>query len=267
MAGLNPTSSIRATAWNATDPNREGYAPKLTGTVVAMQQVQATQWTRGDQPGAPKFWDDGSPVWDIRIVLVGENGGYRHKRFPMAGKDQKAGKKPSLHMDLFHLVNDTDMNNLIGKTISIWTNEDGAPYGQGNPRPWFCCLEPNLPVYELKEPLDPIFLQPQVFANAAVGGGQVQPQGAMANPQPPVYGQYYAAPQTAQPAPQQAYTQPQPQPQMAPAMNPGQAVQPQVNPQAQPQPQPQPLQPDPYGGQQPAQPQPAPGPYDEDIPF
>lgn len=166
---LNP--STESYNWNYSRPNDPGYSTELTGTVVALQEVQAMNFGAGGKPTTPKFWDNGNPMMMIRIVLCGEKGGLRSLTFQPAGKAAREGKKKSLHMDLFKLTGETDMKNLIGKTIKL-TTKDGN-YGIGNPRPWTAELVEGVGPYTPAEPLPEQFLVPVLLANTAVSGGQV----------------------------------------------------------------------------------------------
>ena len=171
--GLNPTGGSGEHNWNYSQPNKPGFSTDLIGTVAAIQEVQAMNFGP-DGPTTPKFWKDGNPVWNIRMVIVGPNGGYRTWTFQPASKAAREGKKKSVHLDLFALTGNTDMMNLIGKTIHIRTKQppEGFSYGIGNPRPWEVELVEEGP-YALSSPLDPIFTVPQVLANSAASGGQV----------------------------------------------------------------------------------------------
>ena len=178
---------------------------------------------------------------NIRLALATEQGELKTFTFQPAGKQARMGQKKSVHMDLFHLTGDTDMMNLVGKTICISTQE--GRYGQGNPRPWFVQLVDAGP-FQPSQPLPPEFKLPQVLANSAVSGGQVQapqaqqptyPQpvqfqprqqqftqamtGQAAIKQMPQYPQpaAYQQPQQYQPMPQQQYPQGM-DPQVAQAM-------------------------------------------------
>lgn len=206
-------------SWNYSKPDREGYSTTLVGTVIAIQEVQKLGYTTTGQPGAPQFWPDGNPMMNIRLALVTETGDIKTFTFQPAGKAARMGQKKSVHMDLFHLTGDTDMMNLMGKTLCIQTQE--GRYGQGNPRPWFVSLVDGGP-FKPNVPVPPEFKLPQVLANNAVSGGQVQ-----APPQQPQYQQY-----------QQQYQQ-QPQRRMAPVYQQVQQPQYQPAPQYQPQQQPQ----------------------------
>lgn len=240
---INPFSANNY-GWNYSKPDKDGYSTQLVGTVLAIQEVQKMGFTMNGQPGAPQFWPDGNPMMNIRLALATQDGSLKTFVFQPAGRDARAGKKRSVHMDLFHLTGDTDMMNLIGKTICIQTQE--GHYGQGNPRPWFVSLVEDMGPFSLAVPLPAEFKAPQVLANAAASGGQVSaPQYHQPQPQ---YQQQYQQPQQAyQPAPQPQYQpqpmqqayQPQPQPQYQQPMQ-----QPQYQPASQPAYQ-QPMQPQP----------------------
>lgn len=292
-------------AWNYSNPNRDGYSPEITGTVLGFQKIQAREYNPNDnKPGKPKFWPEGNPMMNIRMILCGPQGGIRTFTFQPASKEQQKGQKPSIHMDLYHLTGDTALTNLIGNTIHIktWEMPNGGKYGSGNPRPFAVELVPGV-AYQPAAPLNPEYLLPEVYANEAVSGGQFQQQpdvpqmqaGAYAAPQAqpvqpvqPIQAQPMAQPQqpmqpiqpqidpavqanTGGLAPQAQPMQPQvqPQPQAAPVAEPAQPQQVQPVPaQVQQQQEQQPLQPQPV--QQVAQPGPsenAAGPYDSSIPF
>jgi hypothetical protein len=230
---INPGGTTNY-GWNYSKPDKPGYSTQLIGTVLAIQEVQKMGFTTTGQPGAPQFWPDGNPMMNIRIALATPEGELKTFTFQPAGKQARMGQKKSVHMDLFALTGNTDMLNLIGKTICIQTQE--GRYGQGNPRPWFVSLVDDYGPFQLSTPLPSEFKAPQVLANSAASGGQVSA------PQP----------QYQQPRPQPQYQQPrpaayQPQPQYQP-----QPVYPQYQPQPQPvypqyQPQPQPVQQYPEG--------------------
>lgn len=256
-------------SWNYSKPDREGYSTQLVGTVLAIQEVQKLGYTTTGQPGAPQFWPDGNPMMNIRLALATEQGELKTFTFQPAGKAARMGQKKSVHMDLFHLTGDTDMMNLIGKTLLISTEE--GRYGQGNPRPWFVQLVDAGP-FQLATPLPPEFKLPQVLANNAVSGGQVQ-----APPQPQPHYQQYQQPvmqqqpqrmaPVYQPVQQQPQYQPAPQYQQQPAQQYQQGMDPQIM---------QAMASQAFGGpvtveqmppQQPADPVGNGYVYDEDMPF
>lgn len=171
---LNPTQSSNL-GWNYSDPSREGYSTSLTGTVVAIQEIQKRSFSMNGKIGAPEFWPDGNPKMNIRMTLVKADGSLATFQFQPASKAQKDRQKPSIHMDLFDLTGGTDMMNLIGKTITIST-EQGS-YGANNPRPWSVRISeegPYIPNHLIPAELT----QPRVLANEAASGGQINAQQA-----------------------------------------------------------------------------------------
>lgn len=204
--------------WNYSKPDKPGYSTQLVGTVLAIQEIQKMGYTTTGQPGAPQFWPDGNPMMNLRLALATEQGEIKTFVFQPAGKQARMGQKKSVHMDLFHLTGDTDMMNLIGKTICIST-QDGR-YGQGNPRPWYVQLVEAGP-FKPATPLPPEFKLPRVLANSAVSGGQVQApqpqqQPAYYQQQPTQYQPQQYQPMPQQPMQYQQYQQYQPVSQSAP---------------------------------------------------
>lgn len=261
--------------WNYSRPDREGYSLQLVGTVVSLQEVQSRAFNMGNpgQPGAPEFWPDGNPKMNIRMGLATETGELKAFVFTPAGKQARAGKKASIHMDLWRLSGG-NITDLIGKTIVISTQE--GQYHVGHPRPWFVELLENTGPFQLSSPLPEEFKVPRLLADSSASGGQVQPpqpqqfrgygQQPMQQPmQQPVqqYGGFQQQPPMQRPyhqaQPQQVNQQwnnqqPVRQPQAHQQQWSPQAAQPQMVPQAQQQamaPQPQ-VQP---GGVNPMDPQ------------
>jgi hypothetical protein len=219
---INPGGAANY-SWNYSKPDKPDYSTTLVGTVIAIQEVQKRGYTMNGQPGQPEFWPDGNPKMNIRLALVTDTGDIKTFTFQPASKAARMGQKRSVHMDLFHLTGDTDMMNLVGKTIAISTQE--GRYGQGNPRPWTVQLLEVGP-YQLAGPMPAEFKAPQVLADNATSGGQV----IAPAPQQPY-----------QPMPQQQYQQPQyPYQPQQPAQ-----FQPRPQQYAQPMYQPQPMQPQP----------------------
>lgn len=197
---LNPNgnnhSSRNEHNWNYSRPDQPGFSTELVGTVVAIQEVQAMNFG-AHGPTTPKFWQNGDPVWNIRITLCGPSGGYRTFTFAEAGKAQREGKKPSVHIDLFKLAGGNDMMDLIGKTIKISTVQppQGFSYGVGNPRPW-TVEEVQAGPYQLAEQLPSFLTVPQLLADDGAHGGR--PASPAAMPDPVMQPQVGYAPQPTQ---------------------------------------------------------------------
>lgn len=218
---INP-GTARSYSWNYSNPSKDGYSTMLVGTVKNIQEVQGREYNPGGtQPGRPQFWPDGKPKMNIRLILVDDNNELKTFTFTPAGRAAREGKKPSIHMDLWR-ISGGNMNNLIGKTIFIKTQE--GRYGQGNPRPWEVGFaDEGYGPFDTSEPMPEEFMVPRVLCDEAVHGGQVQ-QPAPRPQQAPMYQQ-----------PQQPMYSPQPQPSVyqQPPMPayPQQPAMPQMNPQ------------------------------------
>lgn len=235
---LNPTGAVNYN-WNYSNNQKDGYSTTLTGTVVAIQEIQKRAFSQNGQPGAPEFWPDGNPKMNIRIALATPEGQLKTFTFQPAGKKQRESGT-GVHMALFGLTGNTDMMNLIGKTIQIQTQEppQGTRYGAGNPRP-FSVAEIQGGPYQLANPLPAEFTVPRVLCNDAVSGGQMMPQQTQqAAPTMMSNGMYAAPGMTAQQVVSQNTTPYVPQPQ-------------QIQPVQQPLPMQQ-AQPQPVMQQQPA---------------
>jgi hypothetical protein len=172
--GLNPNTTTDTHSWNYSKPTEDGYSLSLTGTVKAIQEVQAMNFGPDQRPTTPKFWENSAqPMMNIRLVLCGPSGGFRTWIITPASKAAKEGKKKSVHLDLFALAGARNMMDLVEKTIKITTIAPpaGFSFGIGNPRPWTVELVTDQGPFQLREPLDPIFTIPVLLANQAVSGG------------------------------------------------------------------------------------------------
>lgn len=205
---LNPAGTANY-SWNYTDPQRAGYSLEMYGTVVALQEVQHRDYITKQ----PTYWPDGNPIMDIRVAFAAPDGSLKTIQFQKAGKKQASGEKPSLHMQLFNLTN-SNMYDLIGKTVHIWTwpnnPNNSQEWGRGNPR-LFGVEEVKDTTYSLATALPEEYKIPELYANDAVSGGQPIQQA------PQMAGQFYAAPQA---APVQQVPMQQPVPQAVPMQQP-----------------------------------------------
>lgn len=231
---LNP-SGMNSYNWNCTKPDKEGYSLEITGTVVSIQEVQARQFNPNGGAGAPRFWDNGDPVFNIRIGLATPDGQLKSITMAEAGRAQREGRKPSLHMQLFNLSGGQHMMDLMGKTIHLWTwpahPQTGQTWGQGNPR-LYGVEEIQGARYELNHPIPDEFKVPKLLCDDGASGGQPVPTAP----------QYVQVPQQ---VPQYQQPAPQPMPQPAPQYQQPQYQQPvyqQPAPQVMQQPVQQPVQ-------------------------
>lgn len=198
---LNPNT---ASYWNYTNENKDGYSLELTGTVVFIQEVQHVDY----QTKTPSFYPSGDPKFDIRMGFATPEGELKLFQFAHAGLKKIAEGTPIAYVTLFS-VSGGRMENLVGKTLHLWTwpanPETGQVWQIGNPR-LFGADEVQDEKYELTYPLSEEYKVEKLLANSSAHGGQVMQQ------QPAMVGQFYAPPaqqfqQYMQPA--QQYTVPQ----------------------------------------------------------
>jgi len=219
---LNPIS-MSENSWNYSHPGTPTYMPTLTATVLGLQEIQRREYVPGRPGQGPaSFWPDGKPKMNIRMIMVDQMGALKTFIFQPAGKAAREGKKRSIHMDLFALTGNTNMMNLVGKTIVLSTHEpEVGSWGQGNPRPFEVSLAPEgVGPFKYEGELPAEYKLPEVLCNDAVSGGQMQPQ---QQAQPITNQQWQQMMGYPQQQPQQQMMQPAPQPMMQsqmPAMDP-----------------------------------------------
>lgn len=131
MSILDPMESSTGSNWNYSDSEKDNFALRIDGTVVALGTPQALDFNSRQ----PKFWPDGNPVLNVSVTLEQADGSDVTWTFSPGGKKEKmsvamraivdactaAGLKPSVR-------------SLAGKNVTIWT-QDGA-YNAKHPRPW-----------------------------------------------------------------------------------------------------------------------------------
>lgn len=191
---LNPTGAVNYN-WNYSNSQKDGYSTTLTGTVLAIQEIQKRAFTQNGQPGAPEFWSNGDPKMNIRIALATPEGQLKTFTFQPAGRKQRESGT-GIHMALFGLTGNTDMTNLIGKTIQIQTQEpaNGTRYGAGNPRPFSVTEVQDGPYKLMQGELPAEFKVARVLLNDAASGGQTMPQQTQQAAPPIMNNGMYAAP-------------------------------------------------------------------------
>lgn len=179
--------------WNYTKPDKDGYTKTLTGTVVAIQEVQKRSFNQNGQVGAPEFWPEGNPKMNQRIALATPTGELVSFTYQPASKKQFE-EGSGVHMQLYALTGNTKMSNLVGKTIQIQTKDpdedwqgnklQGMPtqYGSGFPRP-FVVQEIQGVTYQLAEPLPHEFTVAELLCDDGASGGQAVPPQNIQTPQ------------------------------------------------------------------------------------
>lgn len=116
--------------WNYSDPDKPGYMPKVTGTVVEVNEVQSINY----QTRKPEWWDDGNPKLNIELVIQGQSGREVSFQFP-----------PTQTNNAFNAVknalkavnpNANRITEIGGMLIEVSTHGSRDEYHVRNPRPW-----------------------------------------------------------------------------------------------------------------------------------
>lgn len=169
--------------WNFSNKDKEGYSEQLIGTVVSIQEVQAREFDIATKmPGKAKVWQDGNPVWNIRMGFAMPDGSLKTFTFAEAGKAQREGKKPSVHVTMCKLAQPNSVMSLIGQTLQITTwpanPTTGQAWGLGNPRLFDVQVVPGIK-YELSDPLPAEYTVEKLLADDGASGGQPVQQQSM----------------------------------------------------------------------------------------
>lgn len=209
---LNPVAQF--SAWNFSNSTKDNYtAPDangnqvFVGTCIAIQEVQARDYsTTPGKLGKPRTWDNGDPVLNIRMSFADPNGNIVTFTFPEAGREQKLGKKPSVHMTMYG-ISGNNMLNLIGKTLQITTwpvnPATQQAWQRGNPRLFDVQELTNVGPFTANSPIPEELTVDVLLCNDGASGGQpVQQQPVQVQPIQPIQ-----------------YQQPQAQPMQTTGMN------------------------------------------------
>lgn len=115
----------KAHAWNYSNSRKDGFSEELNGTITGIDNPQA----RDFQTGKPRYWDDGTPVRNIRVFVdVNNSGEERTVTFRPKGAlfDAFVDAINALALDSFE--------DIPGHAVHIETPE--GSYNLQNPRPW-----------------------------------------------------------------------------------------------------------------------------------
>lgn len=206
--------------WNYSNPDKANYTTTIIGTIIRCQEIQAREWSPTGH-GRPKFFENGGPKMNLRILLAQADGNIIAWTFPEYSQKKIREGKGGIHGQLINALTAAGCTTSLGTTIQISTQEGN--WGLNNPRPFTIEVCNDRGPWEATVPIPKEFDIPKILCDETAHGGQVVQQ------QPPMYGQYYAPPQApAQPQYQAPAYQAQPTYQPQPQMPPQQAYAPQV---------------------------------------
>lgn len=110
----------KTNSWNYTDESKADFALTLTGYVCGMDNPQAYDF----RTKKPRYWDDGTPVRNIRLFVKQADGSEKSITF----------RPKSALFEAFAEAGVDSLTDLIGYTVTISTK--AGDYSVTNPRPW-----------------------------------------------------------------------------------------------------------------------------------
>lgn len=125
----------RGGGWNYSDPAKPNYMPSITGTVVAIEEVQSTNW----KTGQPEFFDPfpgqvvGNPKLNIQLIIQGQSG----NELPWQFMPKKGSNAFDAVVNALRAYNPESRSiaNIGGLMIRVSTQYTTAELGK-NARPW-----------------------------------------------------------------------------------------------------------------------------------
>ena len=111
----------KTNSWNYTDSAKPDYSLTLEGYVCGMDNPQAYDF----RTKKPRYWDDGSPVRNIRLFVKQADGSEKSITF----------RPKSALFEAFANAGVESLTDLISYHVSIAT--EAGDYSVTNPRPWF----------------------------------------------------------------------------------------------------------------------------------
>lgn len=147
-------------AWNYSNAGKPEYSDKLTGTITGIDNPQA----RDFQSGKPRYWDDGTPVRNIRVFVKTEDGTEKTVTFRPKGAlfDAFAAAISDLGLDSFEDI----------PAHSVLIETKAGSYNLQNPRPWAVKLgeiDPNAKLHKIPvldyDTVDPVTGQENIPFN------------------------------------------------------------------------------------------------------
>ena len=188
-------------AWNYKDPTAPNYMPEIVGTLVAIEEVQSTNFTTRE----PEWFSNGNPKLNLKFIIQGQSGNELPWIFNPKGIAAVAIKKAVKAYD----PNMHTMADIGGCMVRIKTHGSTKEYHANNPRPWeFEILGPGTAPFRGVKEWTPsqapqqMQQQQQGFAPQAAQPQQnMQPQMGAQPMQPAMQGGYYAAPTAQQNVP------------------------------------------------------------------
>lgn len=137
-------------SWNYHSPEKDGYSLVLDGQVVGIDTPIAHNFSQDGKQGAPKFWDDGNPVRNIKFTVADTVGNCFDWTFSISKKRPTSAFNQVMQAILAVNPNATSIADCMGYHITVTTQQppQGFGYSASNPRPWSVQIGEKMPRVE-----------------------------------------------------------------------------------------------------------------------
>lgn len=137
-------------SWNYHSPEKDGYSLVLDGQVVGIDTPIAHNFSQDGKQGAPKFWDDGNPVRNIKFTIADTAGNCFDWTFSISKKRPTSAFNQVMQAILAVNPNATSIADCMGYHITVTTQQppQGFGYSASNPRPWSVKIGEKMPQVE-----------------------------------------------------------------------------------------------------------------------
>lgn len=150
MSVLDFNGGGSGNSWNYHSPEKDGYSLVLDGQVVGIDTPIAHSFTQDGKQGAPKFWDDGNPVRNIKLTVADTAGNCFDWTFSISKKRPASAFNQVMQAILAVNPNATSIADCMGYHITVTTQQppQGFGYSASNPRPWSVKIGEKMPRVE-----------------------------------------------------------------------------------------------------------------------
>lgn len=147
MSVLDFNGGGSGNSWNYHSPDKDGYSLVLDGQVVGIDTPIAHSFSQDGKQGAPKFWDDGNPVRNIKLSIADANGNCFDWTFSISKKRPTSAFNQVMQAILAVKPDATSIAECMGRHITVTTQQppQGFGYSASNPRPWSVSIGDEMP--------------------------------------------------------------------------------------------------------------------------
>ena len=129
MSVLDFNGGGSGNSWNYHSPEKDGYSLVLDGQVVGIDTPIAHSFSQDGKQGAPKFWDDGNPVRNIKFTVADTAGNCFDWTFSISKKRPTSAFNQVMQAILAVNPNATSIADCMGYHITVTTQQPPQGFG------------------------------------------------------------------------------------------------------------------------------------------